>query len=424
MSKILSPPFIDLKRYPPAKESGRSETLKAWDSADEIILQHLGSLELAGKNLLVINDQFGALSTALESFGASTYTDSYMSSQAILLNSQNRIKAVSLLEELRHPEAGTKYDYVLIRIPKNMSFFEDLLCHLSAHLHSGSKVICGAMLKHLPKSSFDLLNKYIGATSTSLAQKKARLIFADFQRAEVSSPYPIQVVLDGFKIPFVNHSNLFSREKLDIGTRFLLEHLPKGGYKSILDLGCANGVIGIALKMLHPSAKVLFSDESKLAIQSARVNYENHFSAGSSPLSGDAQFHWTNCCENLEARSVDLVVCNPPFHQGTTLSDQIAWQMFKDSYRALSPGGLIRVIGNSHLGYHVMLKKIFGNSRIVAKNAKFMIVDAQAQSPPKYRGTAVGTTFESDPPLLGCKKCCDALKLFFRELSLKISINR
>jgi 16S rRNA (guanine1207-N2)-methyltransferase len=36
------------------------------------------------------------------------------------------------------------------------------------------------------------------------------------------------------------------------------------------------------------------------------------------------------------------------------------------------------VIGNRHLGYHQTLKKIFGNSELVASNAKFVILRARA----------------------------------------------
>lgn len=280
----------------------------------------------------------------------------------------------------------------MIRIPKNLSFFEDLLCQITPHLHAQSKVICGAMVKHLAKGAFDLLNQYIGPTTTSLAQKKARLVFADFradfpanlqsdfQKKPISSPYPIQLKIAladddqntplHFDLPFVNHSNLFSREKLDIGTRFFLDHLPQGNFKTILDLGCANGIIGIAAKKLNPSAKIIFSDESSMAIQSAETNYRNYFPEDSPELC------WTNCYENQTPQSLDLVLCNPPFHQGTTLGDFIAWQMFKDAHHALTNGGTLRVIGNSHLHYPAALKKIFGNSQVISKNAKFTITEA------------------------------------------------
>jgi 16S rRNA G1207 methylase RsmC len=250
-----------------------------------------------------------------------------------------------------------------------MSFFEDILCHLTTYLDSKSKVICGSMIKHLAPTSFDLLNKYIGNTTTSLAQKKARLIFADFEKNRVLSPYPLSIQIEHFKHPFTNHSNLFSRDKLDIGTRFFLEHIPFGDYSSILDLGCGNGIIGIKAKMINPSARIIFSDDSAMAIESAKTNYNIHFE-------DEADFFWTNCFEGRPKSSLDLVLCNPPFHQGNTIGDFIAWQMFQDAYDSLKKGGTLRVIGNSHLGYQIKLKKIFGNSRIVATNSKFIICDA------------------------------------------------
>ncbi len=350
----------NLKRYPGDQQS----TLQAWDSADELILQHLSQLDLTDKRILILNDSFGALSCALEGYNITSYTDSYLSFKSIQLNSEKRIQPLNQINGL-----SGMYDYVLIRIPKNMSFFEDLLCHLSHHLPLNSKIICGYRVKHQAKASFDLLNKYIGETSTSLAQKKARLIFASFQRSAVPSPYPLQVSIDPFETSFVNHSNLFSREKLDIGTRFFLNHIPKGDYPIILDLGCANGVVGVAAKRLNPSAKLIFSDESKMAIQSATTNYKNFFS-------DEAEFHWTHCFENQPPGNVNLVLCNPPFHQGHTLGDSIARQMFTDAHRALVAGGILQVIGNSHLPYSALLKRLFGNSQMVAANHKFIIARA------------------------------------------------
>lgn len=350
----------EMKRYPQKK----NDPLQAWDSADELLLSHVKSLDLTHKKILIINDQFGALSCALDEFDCETYTDSFISSMGIYLNSDGKIPVRNSLADLKGP-----YDFALIQLPKNMSFFEDILCHMTKLLRPNAKVICTGMVKHLAPHSFELLNKYIGETSTSLAQKKARLIFADFTKEPMDSPYPLSLNVEGFPIPLINGSNLFSREKLDIGTRFFLEHLPRGNFSRILDLGCANGIIGLKARELNPQAKILFSDESAMAIESAKKNYQNYYQ-------DEAEFYWTNCFENQSESNLDLVLCNPPFHQQNTIGDFIAWQMFQDSFRALKTGGRIRVIGNSHLGYQIKLKKIFGNSKIVATNKKFMIVDA------------------------------------------------
>jgi 23S rRNA (guanine1835-N2)-methyltransferase len=355
-----------LRKYPPnpTLNSYRSDPTQAWDSADELILNHLSPLQLEGKKILILNDAFGALSCSLEGYDITSYTDSYLSFKGIQINSENRIHPITQIGSFSGP-----YDLVLIKIPKNMSFFEDLLCHLSHHLRPDAKIICGYKIKHQAKASFDLLNQYIGETTTSLAQKKARLIFANFQKTAVHSPYPLQIHIENFEKRFLNHSNLFSREKLDMGTRFLLEHLPKGDHPVILDLGCANGVVGIAAKRLNPSAKLIFSDESQMSIQSAMSNYAAFFS-------DKADFYWTHCFENQPSESVNLVLCNPPFHQGHTLGDSVATQMFLDSHRALVRGGTLQVIGNSHLPYPSLLKRIFGNSQIIATHQKFIIVCA------------------------------------------------
>lgn len=350
-----------IKRYPLRK----NELLQGWDSADELVIKHMQQLDLLNKRILIINDHFGALSCALRDFDCTTYTDSYVSMMGIHQNSEGTILPLHQLSDLKGP-----YDYVVIQVPKNMSFFEDILCQLSHHLHAHSKVICTVMVKHLAATSFDLLNKYIGKTSTSLAEKKARLIFADFEKTKIESPYPLNIKIDSFEAPFINHSNLFSRDKLDIGTRFFLEHIPRGNYSSILDLGCANGIVGIKAKMNNPHAKMIFSDDSAMAIMSAKTNYEANFK-------DQATFFWTNCFENQPKNSIDLVLCNPPFHQGNTIGDYISRQMFHDAFDALKVGGTLRVIGNSHLGYQVKLKKLFGNSSIIATNTKFMICDAR-----------------------------------------------
>jgi 16S rRNA (guanine1207-N2)-methyltransferase len=50
--------------------------------------------------------------------------------------------------------------------------------------------------------------------------------------------------------------------------------------------------------------------------------------------------------------------------------------MFTGSRAALRPGGELWVVGNRHLGYHVKLKRVFGNCDVVASNPKFVVLRA------------------------------------------------
>ena len=93
-----------------------------------------------------------------------------------------------------------------------------------------------------------------------------------------------------------------------------------------------------------------------------------------------AAFHVSDGLEGFAPASVDLVLCNPPFHQQHAVGDQIAKRFFRQVHTVLRPGGELWVIGNRHWGYHVTLKRLFGNANVVASNAKFVILGAVRRS--------------------------------------------
>ena len=67
-----------LERLPRRKK----ELLRAWDAADEYLLQHLADLEFSISRPLIINDSFGALSVALSPFNPVNWNDSWLAHQA------------------------------------------------------------------------------------------------------------------------------------------------------------------------------------------------------------------------------------------------------------------------------------------------------------------------------------------------------
>ena len=59
--------------------------------------------------------------------------------------------------------------------------------------------------------------------------------------------------------------------------------------------------------------------------------------------------------------SLDLVLCNPPFHQQQVVGDFLAWRMFQQAREALVVGGALYIVGNRHLGYHAKLKRMYAD---------------------------------------------------------------
>lgn len=139
---------------------------------------------------------------------------------------------------------------------------------------------------------------------------------------------------------------------------------------SIVDLGCGNGVVGLIAAERFAKASLHFVDESYMAVDSARINFQRAFPERK------ASFTATDCLVGLEASSADMILNNPPFHQQNVVGDFIAQQMFKESKQVLKKGGILWVVGNRHLGYHAALKRIMGNCAVIASNKKFVVLKA------------------------------------------------
>ena len=143
------------------------------------------------------------------------------------------------------------------------------------------------------------------------------------------------------------------------------------GKVDIVDLGCGNGLLGLIAAERNPEARVHFVDESFMAVASAKENFSRAFG-----VEREAVFTVGNGLDGFEVASVDLILCNPPFHQQNTLGDQIATSMIKASRRVLKKRGELWIVGNRHLNYHINLKQLFGNCTTVETNNKFVILKA------------------------------------------------
>tara|TARA_B100000809_G_C14990532_1_gene477848 strand:+ start:330 stop:920 length:591 start_codon:yes stop_codon:yes gene_type:complete len=187
-----------------------------------------------------------------------------------------------------------------------------------------------------------------------------------------TNPYPSRYTLEDTGDQIINHANVFSREKLDIGTRLLLEHLPgTPASNTIIDLGCGNGVVGLIAAARNPTAELIFIDESFMAVASAKANFQTVFEGHRK-----AQFHVTDNLSDLPTGSADLVLINPPFHQERGQGDQVALHMFRESKTVLKQRGELWIVANRHLGYHIQIDRLFGNCRTITGNRKFVILKA------------------------------------------------
>lgn len=367
---------FELSRFP----DDPRDRLRAWDASDAYLLRHLAEegVPLDGA-VVVLGDRWGALATALAAHGPTQITDSFLSQEATrenLARAGVAPGAVRLLTTQDPPPA--RVDVLLVRVPKSLALLEDQLLRLAPAVHAGTVVVGTGMVKEIHTSTLRLFERILGPTRTSLARQKARLIFCtpDPSTERPANPWPYEYALpDGVGAvsgrTVVNHAGVFCADRLDVGTRFFLRHLPAGpGAGRVVDLGCGNGVVGTAVALADPEAEVLFVDESFQAVASAEATYK------ANGVPGHAEFRVGDGLAGVAPGSVDLVLNNPPFHSHQATTDATARRMFTGAKRALRPGGELWVVGNRHLGYHVLLKRLFGNSRLVASDPKFVVLKA------------------------------------------------
>ncbi|MFF4054780.1 methyltransferase [Streptomyces sp. NPDC001668] len=367
---------LALTRFP----ADPRDRLRAWDASDEYLLRHLADegVSLSG-TVVVLGDRWGALVTALAAHRPVQITDSFLSQEATRGNLERagvEPGTVRLLTT-QDPPPG-HIDVLLVRVPKSLALLEDQLLRLAPAVHEDTVVVGTGMVKEIHTSTLQLFERILGPTRTSLAEKKARLIFCTPEPSleRPANPWPYGYTLpDGIGAAsgraVVNHAGVFCADRLDIGTRFFLQHLPDSrGSRRVVDLGCGNGVVGTAVALADPEAEVLFVDESFQAVASAEGTYK------ANGVPGHAEFRVGDGLAGIPADSVDLVLNNPPFHSHQATTDATAWRMFTDARRTLRAGGELWVVGNRHLGYHVKLRKLFGNSQLVTSDPKFVVLKA------------------------------------------------
>ncbi|GAA1223016.1 methyltransferase [Kitasatospora nipponensis] len=400
---------LPLTRFP---EDPR-DRLRAWDAADEYLLHHLhgdhrhgdeehgelpGSaapVDLAGA-AVVLGDRWGSLTTALataRTAGTASVaggeqvliTDSFLGRQATAANLARAGFAPDAVRLLSTADAPPeRIDLLLVRVPKSLALLEDQLHRLAPAIHPGTVVIGTGMVTEIHTSTLRLFERILGPTRTSLARRKARLIFCvpdpALAATRPASPWPLRYALpDDLGVlagrTVTNHAGVFCAEHLDIGTRFFLQHLPhRQGPDRVVDLGCGNGVLGTAAALANPRAELTFIDESFPALASAEAT----FRANAGP-DAPAEFLAGDALDAVGAGSVDLVLSNPPFHSHQATTDATAWRMFTGARRALRPGGELWIVGNRHLGYHLKLRRLFGRCELVAGNPKFVVLRAVRQ---------------------------------------------
>ncbi len=179
----------------------------------------------------------------------------------------------------------------------------------------------------------------------------------------------LKTVLRGQTLTLMTDAGVFSKGRIDRGTRLLIESAPLPSAGTLLDLGCGYGPVGLTFARLRPQLRVVMVDVNHRAVELARRNAELNrlenvkVAAGDGFATLDDGMHFTG------------IYTNPPYRAGK----QVVYGMVDAAYERLEPSGLLAVVGQTKQGIKSLARHIesrFGSVQEVAKEGGYRVLVA------------------------------------------------
>jgi len=181
----------------------------------------------------------------------------------------------------------------------------------------------------------------------------------------------IHTYLHGKPFEFLTASGIFSKKRVDLGTRLLIESmvLPERGY--VLDVGCGYGAVGIAAATFNPNLHVIMVDVNERAVWLAKQNMEiNHI--------GNAEVRRGYLYEPVKGLTFNCILSNPPVSAGMETVKAIVAEAPKHTANKAHFQMVVRSkIGGKRL--RMIFEEAFGNFTVLARKSGYRVLIAEKQ---------------------------------------------
>ena len=176
----------------------------------------------------------------------------------------------------------------------------------------------------------------------------------------------VRTCLCGKSFEFLTASSVFSKRRVDPGTRLLIESmvLPKAGY--VLDIGCGYGVVGIVAAALNAKLSVVMTDVNMRAVRLARRNVELNQVV-------NAEVRYGYLYEPVEGLVFNCVLSNPPVSAGMDTVKAIV----KEAPKIMADKASFQMVIRSKIGAKVLpsvFNETFGNCAVLARESGYRVL--------------------------------------------------
>ncbi len=179
----------------------------------------------------------------------------------------------------------------------------------------------------------------------------------------------IRTCLRGEPFEFLTSSSVFSKKRIDLGTRLLIESmvLPEKG--DVLDVGCGYGAVGIAAAAFCPNLHVVMVDVNARAVWLARQNIELN-------RVGNVEVRYGYLYEPVRDLTFNCILSNPPVSAGMDTVKTI----IVDAPRFMASSALFQMVVRSKIAGKKLpsiFEETFGNVEVLARKSGYRVLMAE-----------------------------------------------
>ena len=280
------------------------------------------------------------------------------------------------------PAVGERYSLVLLLPPRQRDESRALFARALSLLGPGGTVLASMPNAEGAKSGEGDLAKLAGGVQ-HLSKHKCRVFWAtpgegdtdqDLLAAWLVLDAPREIV-DGY----ISRPGLFAWDRIDRASALLAAHLPADLHGRVADLGAGYGYLACQVIAHCPAVEAidLYEAEAR-ALEPARINLARAQRECGRPLA--VAVHWHDVTRGL-GRCYDVIVSNPPFHQGRADLPELGRAFITSAAEALLPGGRLLLVANRHLPYETILAQRFRALCTLVTQEGFKVIEATGVRP-------------------------------------------
>ncbi|EIZ5001302.1 16S rRNA (guanine(1207)-N(2))-methyltransferase RsmC [Salmonella enterica] len=331
--------------------------MSAFTPASEVLLRHSDDFEQS--RILFAGDLQDDLPARFECAASRAHTQQFHHWQALSRQMGDNVRFSLVAQASDIADCDTLIYYW----PKNKPKAQFQLMNILSLMPSGVDVFVVGENRSGVRSAEQMLADYAPLNKVDSA-RRCGLYHGRLEKQPQFSleSWWAEYSIDGLTIKTL--PGVFSRDGLDAGSQLLLSTLTPHTKGKVLDVGCGAGVLSAALASHSPKVRLTLCDVSAPAVEASRATLAAN--------GLDGEVFASNVFSEVKGR-FDMIISNPPFHDGMQTSLDAAQTLIRGAVRHLNSGGELRIVANAFLPYPKILDETFGFHDVIAQTGRFKV---------------------------------------------------